>query len=158
MPDPNSEMLVKLALSLLVGGIVGFERELRSKSAGFRTLILICIGSTLFTIASISITQGGSVDRIAANIVSGIGFIGAGVIFKGDNRINGITTAATIWVTAALGMTIGLGLYTLSIAGCVLVLVVHFLLTLLEQKIDAANQVRKMKRCIVLNCYSISSI
>jgi putative Mg2+ transporter-C (MgtC) family protein len=66
----------------------------------------------MFTIASISVTQGGSVDRIAANIVSGIGFIGAGVIFKGDNRINGITTAATIWVTAALGMTIGMGLYT----------------------------------------------
>ena len=81
-------------------------------------------------------------DRIPANIVSGIGFIGAGVIFKGDNRINGITTAATIWVTAALGMTIGMGLYTLSIAGCVLVLTVHFLLTLLEEKIDAANQVR----------------
>jgi len=142
MSDPNSEILIKLALSLFVGGIVGFERELRSKSAGFRTLILICIGSTLFTIASLSITHNGSVDRIAANIVSGIGFIGAGVIFKGDNRINGITTAATIWVTAALGMTIGYGLYIVSITGCVVVLIVHFLLTILERRIDAANQVR----------------
>ena len=140
--DPQFAMFIKLSLSLLIGGIIGFERELRSKSAGFRTLILISMGSTLFTIGSISLGTGASPDRIAASIVTGIGFIGAGVIFKGDNRINGITTAATIWVTAAIGMCVGIGLYGLAIGACGLVLLVHFLLTRLEAKIDHANQVR----------------
>src|SRR5215211_7630780 len=110
---PTFEVLLfRVFLVIMVGGIIGAEREFRSKSAGFRTMILICLGSFLFTIFSIHITQS-SPDRIASNIVTGIGFLGAGVIFKSDNRINGITTAATIWANAALGMGIAGGYYSL---------------------------------------------
>ena len=103
------DILPKLLLSILVGGAIGVEREYRSKSAGFRTLTLICLGSALFTIFSEYIGAGSNPDRIASNIATGIGFVGAGVIFKGDFGVNGITTAAMIWVTAALGMGIGAG-------------------------------------------------
>src|ERR1700761_4010181 len=100
----SSDIVIKLAVATLVGGVLGAEREYRSKSAGFRTLTLICLGATIFTIFSQYIGGAGNPDRIASNIVTGIGFVGAGVIFKGDtSKVNGITTAAMIWVTAALG-------------------------------------------------------
>src|SRR5437764_10570922 len=100
-----TDILIQLGLVILVGGLIGAEREHRSKSAGFRTMILICLGSYLFTLFS-RIISPGTPDRIASNIVTGIGFIGAGVIYKAESRINGITTAATIWITAALGVGI----------------------------------------------------
>src|SRR5512143_1099180 len=103
------ENLVKLGISILVGGIIGAEREFRDKAAGFRTLILITVGSTLFTIFSMSMEPEGSRTRIAANIVTGIGFLGAGAIVREHGRIGGLTTAATIWLSAALGMGIGAG-------------------------------------------------
>ena len=108
------EDILKLLLSFFLGAIIGTEREYRSKSAGLRTMILICVGSTLFTILSIKISS--DAGRIAANIVTGIGFIGAGIIFRENNRVVGITTAAIVWVTAALGMGIGAGFYEVSIA------------------------------------------
>jgi putative Mg2+ transporter-C (MgtC) family protein len=95
------EDVYKLLLSFLLGAIIGTEREYRSKSAGLRTMILIAVGSTLFTILSIKISS--DAGRIAANIVTGIGFIGAGIIFRENNRVVGITTAAIVWVTAAAG-------------------------------------------------------
>src|SRR5688572_3924863 len=107
---PFDVLLLGFFLVILVGGLIGVEREYRSKSAGFRTMILICLGSFLFTTFSIHIS-GGTDDRIASNIVTGIGFLGAGVIFQSENRINGLTTAAAIWATAALGMGIADGLY-----------------------------------------------
>src|SRR6478752_5046840 len=103
----QEEMILKLLLVIAVGGVIGVERELRSKSAGFRTMILICLGSFLFTTFSMVVSHV-SPDRIASNIVTGIGFLGAGVIFHSDNRVNGITTAATIWAVAALGMGIAM--------------------------------------------------
>src|ERR1700753_837775 len=105
------DIVWKLILAVVVGGLIGAEREYRSKSAGFRTLTLICIGATLFTILSELIGTHGAPARIASNVVVGIGFVGAGVIFKGDahSKVSGITTAAMIWVTAALGMAIGAG-------------------------------------------------
>jgi putative Mg2+ transporter-C (MgtC) family protein len=133
------EILQQLAFVILVGGLIGAEREFRSKSAGFRTMILICLGSWIFTTLSITISHTTD-DRIASNIVTGIGFLGAGVIFKADNRINGITTAATIWATAALGMGIADGAYKLVLASTVLVLAVLWLLTRLERRIDRINQ------------------
>jgi putative Mg2+ transporter-C (MgtC) family protein len=105
----NQELIIRFLLALLCGAIIGAEREYRNKSAGFRTMILISLGACFFTFISQLIGGSNSPDRIASNIVSGIGFIGAGVIFKGDNTINGITTAATIWVVAAVGMGIGAG-------------------------------------------------
>jgi putative Mg2+ transporter-C (MgtC) family protein len=128
-----------MVMAVLIGGIIGAEREYRSKSAGFRTMILICLGSFLFTTFSIHITEN-SPDRIASNIVTGIGFLGAGVIFKSDNRINGITTAATIWAVAALGMGIADGAYGVVWSCTLMIMAALLLLTRLEQLIDRVNQ------------------
>lgn len=132
-------MLLRLLLAILVGGAIGAEREYRSKSAGFRTMILICLGSFLFTTISIYLTNN-ETDRIASNIVTGIGFLGAGVIYKGDGDVNGLTTAATIWATAALGMGIGAGYYHLVFLATVVILTSLFFFTKLEKIIDSVNQ------------------
>ena len=140
-----NDLFIKLGLALLLGGAVGVERELRSKSAGFRTIILICLGSTLFTIFSVIIGMPGNPDRIASNIVTGIGFLGAGVIFRSNTKVNGITTAASIWLSAALGMGIGCGYYMASVSGCVLVIIVLFLFSSMDRFLDKLNQVREYK-------------
>ncbi|RYG21056.1 MAG: MgtC/SapB family protein [Chitinophagaceae bacterium] len=100
----------KFLIATLLCGLIGTEREFRGKQAGLKTMIMIGLGSTLFTVLSIKIGLG-SQDRIASNIVTGIGFLGAGVIFKEDNKINGLTTACVIWIVAAIGMAIGGGYY-----------------------------------------------
>jgi putative Mg2+ transporter-C (MgtC) family protein len=143
MPS-TEDLLFRLLLVIIVGGIIGAEREYRSKSAGFRTMILICLGSFLFTTFS-KFMSDQSPDRIASNIVTGIGFLGAGVIFKSDNKVNGITTAATIWAVAALGMGIADGLYTLVIISTLIVLASLFFLTKLENVIDKVNQYHTYK-------------
>ncbi|PWT76131.1 MAG: magnesium transporter MgtC [Bacteroidetes bacterium] len=142
----SEEIFFKIILAILIGGLIGAEREYRSKSAGFRTLTMICLGATLFTIFSLSIGGAhGTPDRIASNVVVGIGFVGAGVIFKGDNRVNGITTAALIWVTAALGMGIGAGYATTSIVACILIMIVLYVFSLIEKWIDHISQIRNYK-------------
>ncbi len=139
------DTIEKLLLSIVIGGAIGAEREYRSKSAGFRTLTLICLGSTLFTIFSMVIGVGSNPDRIASNIATGIGFVGAGVIFKGDFGVNGITTAAMIWVTAALGMGIGSGNEWVSVIACILILLMLFIFGLMEGWIDQINQMRNYR-------------
>lgn len=141
---PLNELMFRLLLVLLVGGLIGAEREYRNKSAGFRTMILICLGSFLFTTFSIYIS-GSDTDRIASNIVTGIGFLGAGVIFQSENRINGLTTAATIWAVAALGMGIADGHYTLVLIATAIVFVSLLFLTRLESLIDRINQPRNYR-------------
>lgn len=142
---PSIDVFIEqLALVIVVGGLIGAEREFFNKSAGFRTIILICLGSYLFTVFSISIS-GSTNDRIASNIVTGIGFIGAGVIYKDENRINGITTAATIWATAALGMGVAAGQYLIVIISTGVILAALLLLTKLEHQIDKLNQSRTYK-------------
>ena len=144
MPE-TQEIIWKLVLAILVGGAIGAEREYRSKSAGFRTLTLICLGATIFTIFSQIIGGCGNPDRIASNIVTGIGFVGAGVIFKANasqSKANGITTAAMIWVTASLGVAIGAGYHWIAIIACILILLVLFIFSLLEGWIDRINQIR----------------
>lgn len=143
MPDLET-LVLRLLLALAIGGAIGAEREYRSKSAGFRTMILICLGSFLFTTFGMYIS-GSTNDRIASNIVTGIGFLGAGVIFRSDNRINGITTAASIWVVAALGMGIADGQYLMVIISTVVVLISLFFMTKLEHFIDRINQSRMYK-------------
>lgn len=139
MLPTTEEMLLRLFLVILVGGLIGAEREFRSKSAGFRTMILICLGSFLYTIFS-KFMSDTSPERIASNIVTGIGFLGAGVIFRSENRVSGITTAATIWAVAALGMGIADGLYVLVLASTFIILASLLLLTRLEDVIDHVNQ------------------
>lgn len=143
MPETET-ILLRIALSILIGGIIGAEREYRSKSAGFRTIILISLGSCLFTIFSAFISPN-TPDRIASTIVTGIGFIGAGVIFRGDNRVNGLTTAATIWAASAMGMGIGAGYYLYSFVACISALLVLILFMKLENIIDKINQTRNYK-------------
>jgi len=141
----TQEIIWKLVLAVLIGGAIGAEREYRSKSAGFRTLTLICLGATIFTIFSQIIGGAGNPDRIASNIVTGIGFVGAGVIFKAntaESKVNGITTAAMIWVTAALGVAIGAGYQMIAVYACILILLVLFIFSLLEGWIDRVNQIR----------------
>src|SRR6188508_2420524 len=109
------EALVRLALAAVLGGAVGLEREYRQKPAGLRTNMLIALGSALFSILSIELGAGtGSPDRIAAQVVTGIGFLGAGAILRSGDHVHGLTTAATIWVNAAIGMAAGLGSYTVA--------------------------------------------
>lgn len=129
------ENLIKPLLAVLVGGLVGAEREFRDKAAGFRTIILICVGAALFTMFSLKL--GGNKDpvRIAANIVSGVGFLGAGALMRTGDRVLGITTASTIWLAAALGMGIGGGYYLLSRAAAGIILLVLWVFPNLEQRI-----------------------
>jgi putative Mg2+ transporter-C (MgtC) family protein len=143
------EILMRFLLAALWGGLVGAEREYHSKSAGFRTMIMISMGSCFFTMMSVNIGGAANPDRIASNIVTGIGFLGVGVIFRGENRVNGITTAATIWAVAAIGMGIGGGYYFASAIASVLILIVLAMLPYLERKIDQLNQSKT---------YSISAV
>jgi putative Mg2+ transporter-C (MgtC) family protein len=110
--NPMILPLIKVAIAFIAGALLGIEREYRSEPAGFTTMILICVGSTVFTILSASFVDNG--DRIASNIISGVGFLGAGVIFKEGLTVRGITSAATIWMAAAIGMSIGLGFYAMA--------------------------------------------
>jgi putative Mg2+ transporter-C (MgtC) family protein len=144
MHIPVSTFLLELLLVILIGGIIGSEREYRSKSAGFRTIILICLGSYLFTSFSLHLGTS-SPDRIAANIVTGIGFIGAGVIFRGDRTVNGITTAAVIWSTAALGMGIAAGYYIVVIVSTLVIMAALYLFKYIESAIDKFNLSRSYK-------------
>lgn len=136
--------LLLIFISVFLGLCIGTEREYRNKSAGLRTFILVCFGSCLFTILSIKIGVSNP-DRLAANIITGIGFLGAGVIFKGDNKIDGITTATTIWATASIGMAVGSGYVYLSLLGTVLVLLILSSLTYFQTYIDHTHKIREYK-------------
>ncbi len=118
------QFALKLALALAIGTVVGAEREYKNKAAGLRTLVLFCLGSTLFTMRSALLGAESETGRIASNIVTGIGFLGAGAIMREGLTVSGLTTASSIWVTAALGMCVGAGEYFLAIFGTVMVLIV----------------------------------
>lgn len=140
------EDILKLMLALALGGSIGAERELRDKAAGFRTLMFICAGSAMFTIfsARLAVVSGvlGDPTRVAAQIVSGIGFLGAGVILREHGEIRGLTTAAMIWLVAALGMGVGGGEYILSIVSTAVVLLALLTFPALEHSMSAFHQVR----------------
>jgi putative Mg2+ transporter-C (MgtC) family protein len=125
--SPEVESLLRLLLAAGLGAMIGFQREKAGKAAGLRTHILIGMGSALFTIVSIYGFSGAADPaRIAAGVVTGIGFIGAGVIFRGmrGDKVMGITTAASIWITAAIGIAAGAGLYIIAAAAAVVTLLV----------------------------------
>jgi putative Mg2+ transporter-C (MgtC) family protein len=131
----TTDDLIKLLAALLIGGMIGFEREIHAKAAGLRTLTLITVGSTLFTMLSFRFGADNP-GRVASNIVTGVGFLGAGAILLSEGKIKGLTTASSIWVAAALGMGIGLGAYELVIAATVLVIIVLWLFARLDRLID----------------------
>lgn len=137
-PDLSVELQVELGLRLTVGlvlgAIIGFEREMHRQPAGFRTHSLVALGAALFTIVSAYAFRDSGADptRIAAQIVSGIGFIGAGTILQHRGSIRGLTTAASLWSVAAIGTAAGAGLITMAVIGTVLILVVLALLDRVE--------------------------
>lgn len=137
--------LVKVGMAVLVGGLIGAEREFQDKAAGFRTIIIITVGSALFTIFSMSMDPDSSRTRIAANIVTGIGFLGAGAIVREHGRIGGLTTAATIWLAAALGMGIGAGEMIFVVISTFVVLVVLFIFPYIERWIDRSREARSYR-------------
>lgn len=125
--------ILQVVVAALLGGLIGLEREARGREAGFRTNMLIAIGACLFTIISIQgfpLQDSSARDtaRVAAQVVSGVGFLGAGALFQTRNHVKGLTTAATIWLVAAIGMTVGVGEYGLAIFTSILTFVVLRLL------------------------------
>lgn len=145
-----TEDIIKLIVALVMGAIIGAEREYKTKAAGFRTVTLIMMGSTLFTM--ISVVMGGNQDpaRVASNIVTGIGFIGAGAIFKEGSFVKGLTTAAVIWVSAAIGMAIGIGNYEFALIALVIVMAVLLGFSWFQNIIDKSN-VNKVYKITVLS-------
>ncbi|MFC1573169.1 MgtC/SapB family protein [Candidatus Eisenbacteria bacterium] len=142
--------LWKLLLAPVLAGMVGLEREWHGRAAGLRTHVLVCLGSTILIIAARSAGEAFAVDsldarlvldpnRIAAGIVTGIGFLGAGAILRTGDLIRGLTTAACVWFVAALGIVIGNGLYVLAVVSTLLVLLVLIVFDVVEQKIPSLS-------------------
>lgn len=138
-----------LIITFILCALIGLERQIRQKSAGFRTHVLVGMGSCAFTLVSaygFSVVLADEVmldpSRIAAQIVSGIGFLGAGVIFKGHNVVRGLTTAATIWVAAAIGMTVGAGMLSLAVLLTILHLLTLFVIAPLVRKLPDQDRHR----------------
>jgi len=138
----ESTEIITVLISIFCGSLLGIEREYHNKSAGFRTMILICLGSTIFTMVSRKMGLSGSDDRIAANIITGIGFIGAGVIFKNNFSVTGLTTASVIWISSAVGMMIGIKEYQLAVVITFFVLIILSVFVYVETMIDIINHKR----------------
>ena len=153
-------IVIRVLSALLLGFAIGLEREITNKYAGLRTNILVCLGACIFTIISIygfpevSVTgdELGTRDtaRVAAQVVTGIGFIGAGTVFRHGATVFGLTTAATLWVSAAIGMACGAGMYTLAILSTIFSIIVLVSVRLFERKIlvSSAKNTRRLKMSI----------
>lgn len=142
--------LLRLLLSFLLGGIIGFERQMRRREAGIRTFTLICLGSTVAMLVSIWIPQiypnflNGDPGRIAAQVLSGIGFLGAGAIIQGHGSVHGLTTAACIWVVAVIGLAVGAGMFVPAIFTTLITLFVLLSVERLEQRVFLNSGVNKI--------------
>ena len=132
-------ILIRLLAAVVCGGLVGIERELRGRVAGLRTHILVCLGSCLIMIVSVEVARqsgsGADASRIAAQVVSGIGFLGAGAIIRSNASVIGLTTAASLWVVAGIGLACGIGFFQGAIMTTVIILLVLFLLSKVEKQI-----------------------
>ena len=120
----EAEIITKMIVAAILGLLVGLERELHNKPAGIRTHALVCMGSALFTIVSIYFTGTQDPSRIAAGVVIGIGFLGAGLIFHAKDKVRGLTTGAELWTLAGIGIAVGIGFYILAFAATIIVLTV----------------------------------
>jgi putative Mg2+ transporter-C (MgtC) family protein len=136
MPLSDSELIRRLLLAALLGALLGTERELKQKAAGLRTNILIALGSALFALLSIELAPpGADPTRIVAQVITGVGFLGAGAIMRTDSGVQGLTTAATVWVNAAVGVAAGGGQYHLALSATGVTLVVLFVVAPIENAI-----------------------
>ena len=163
----NSEFIIRLFMALVLGFALGLERELTNKYAGLRTHILVTLGACIFTIISIygfpTFAQGDNVilhqatgirdtSRVAAQIVTGIGFIGAGTVLRNGPMVFGLTTAATLWIAASIGMACGAGMYGISIFATVLSVAVLTLIRIFEKQFLPSSS-KQSKRCrIIIHC------
>ncbi|MCM1003532.1 MAG: MgtC/SapB family protein [Candidatus Gastranaerophilales bacterium] len=158
--DFSSDFFIRIMAALVLGFLLGLERELTNKYAGLRTHILVCLGACIFTIISIygfpTFVEGDNVivpqatgirdsGRVAAQIVSGIGFIGAGAVLRNGPMIIGLTTAATLWISAAIGMTCGVGMYDVAILATVISVAVLTLIRIFERRI-LPTSIKRAKR------------
>jgi putative Mg2+ transporter-C (MgtC) family protein len=135
--DTTISQIVSLVIAALLGGLIGLEREAEQRPAGLRTTMLVCVGSALFTILSINAFPGEpprDTARVAAQIVTGIGFLGAGTVWRSRDHVSGLTTAAGLWVAAAIGMAVGAGFGPLALATTALVLIVLAVILRLERR------------------------
>ncbi|HOG77970.1 MAG: MgtC/SapB family protein [Anaerolineaceae bacterium] len=141
------EMLLRLTVSMVLGGAIGFERERDSQPAGLRTHMILVMGSCLAMILSINIGAENGTDpaRMAAQVISGIGFLGAGAILRSGFNVKGLTTATTVWTTAIIGLAVGYGYYWVGAFTTVLVLVVLTLVSIFEKKFIRRNVIRIIK-------------
>ena len=140
------EDLLSIILAAILGSVIGFERELHGKAAGLRTNVLICLGAAVFTIISremVSQTDG-SVARIAAQIVTGVGFLGAGAIIQDRGGIHGLTTAATIWLVASIGMACGAHFYLLGVITTFIALIVLIVPAKVEKSLERYREDKKI--------------
>ena len=150
--------LTNILLALVFGAIIGFEREWRDKSAGLRTLICISVGSATFTLLSYKIGGNDDATRIAANIVTGVGFLGAGVLLKEGTRITGLTTAALVWLTAAVGMACGSGNIVIALKVTFITVIVMWILPIFEHWVDLQSETRNYKLDLKNKDYSDESL
>jgi putative Mg2+ transporter-C (MgtC) family protein len=138
----QTQMIIRLMLAALLGGIIGVEREINSKAAGFRTHILVCIGSCLIMLTSMHMVDiyngiaNADPGRIAAQVVSGIGFLGAGTIIRSRASVLGLTTAASLWSAAGIGLAVGSGLFIVSIFTTVLIIGSLLILSKLQDTVS----------------------
>ena len=161
------DFVVRVSAAIILGFILGLERELTNKYAGLRTHILVCLGACIFTIISIygfpSYAEGDNIilnqatgirdtGRVAAQIVSGIGFIGAGAVLRNGPMIIGLTTAATLWISAAIGMTCGVGMYDVAIIATLSSVAVLTIIRVFERKILPASIKRNRRFKVVIYC------
>ncbi len=143
----DSDILIRIIFSIILGSIIGFEREITNKSAGLRTQILVCLGACIFTILSINgfstaitLYPLGDPSRVAAQIVTGIGFIGAGTVLRQGLTVTGLTTASTLWMGAAIGMACGCGKISIAVVSTILAVAVLVLIRIFEYRILPRNQ------------------
>lgn len=142
----NREVILRLLMAVLCGGLVGLEREASGRAAGFRTHILVCIGSALVTLTAIHLMEAykgvAAIDpgRVIAQVVSGIGFLGAGTIIQFRDSIRGLTTAASLWTVAGIGLAVGSGFYVGAVSTTTLVLVVLYMLSHVERRIVGSKR------------------
>lgn len=154
----TADEILRILLAVMAGGIIGAEREYREKAAGFRTIILITLGAALFTIFSIRIGGPSNPDRIAANVITGIGFLGAGAILRNEFGVTGVTTAATIWLAAAVGMGIGGGYYGMTAASMLVIVAVLWVFPYVEAGIDRRRSARTYEVVIGLDLVKLGQI
>lgn len=157
----TGEYLLRVAVAALIGAAIGSEREYRDKAAGLRTIMLICVGASLFSIVGqelIGNSDRGDPSRMSSSIVSGVGFLGAGVIFRRGNRSTGITTAATIWCAAALGLASGIGRFALALTVGAGILAILWLLPPLERLIDHQRESKDYELTTTLGDVSIDDL